>query len=195
MTDPWQEAERAKYERVWADRNRAYAKQADGDPVVDRAFEEMGCKKGESLIDWGCGCGRPAAKFQAKGLDVVGFDIAANCLDADVKIPFLQRCLWDLPEDGVSSDYAFSTDVLEHIPPEHLPKVLSNIHKRTRKAAFLQVCTRLDRYGPSMDPPMRLHLAVYPHETWAAMLYSYWRTGIEYPNIGKARSAFLCFKE
>lgn len=193
-SDPIQEQERIKYEKVWSD--RGYARQADGDPVVDLAFELMGCKRGQSLIDWGCGCGRPAAKFQAKGLDVVGFDIASNCLDADVKIPLLVRCLWDLPNDGVVADYAFSTDVLEHIPPDHLRTVMWNMRVRTYNAAFIQVCTVLDSSGPKMDPPEVLHLSVMSASQWYDKLSTVWGSVERLAGIGgKSRCAFLCRKE
>lgn len=187
-----QELEREKYESVWAD--RVYAKQADGSPVVDLAFNFMGCRRGETLIDWGCGCGRPAASFQEKGLSVVGLDIAKNCLDSDVRIAFLQRCLWDLPDDGMESDYAFSTDVLEHIPLDKLEIVIENIYDRTKKSAFIQVCTVLDTFGPSMNPPQRLHLSVLPEGAWMYKLRRSW-PAVELVYVGgKARRAFLCSK-
>lgn len=192
--DDLKESERRKYEKVWSD--RAYARQADGEPLVDLAFEIMGCKVGETLIDWGCGCGRPAAKFQAKGLTVVGFDIAKNSMDDNVRVPFLTRCLWDLPNDGVSSDYAFCTDVLEHIPPDHLREVMWNMRKRTRVAAFIQVCTVLDTSGPKMNPPEVLHLSVMSADAWKEKLKSIWDLVHHVPGVGgKARSVFLCIKK
>jgi len=190
MSDLIKETERTKYETVWAD--RGYAAQADGDPVVDLAFNIMGCVHGESLIDWGCGCGRPAAKFQRLGLSVVGFDIAYNCMDKDVGVPLLIRCLWDLPNDGVAADYAFCTDVLEHIPPEKLGLVIANMRARTHKAAFIQVCTVLDTSGPKMSPPQRLHLSVFPTSVWEQKLLAVWPAVKPVKAGGKVRSAFLC---
>lgn len=186
------EVERIKYEKVWSD--RAYAVRADGDPVVDLAFDLMGCKPGETLIDWGCGSGKPAAKFQAKGLSVLGFDIAHNCMDADVKVPLLVRCLWDLPDDNVTAQYAFSTDVLEHIPPSELGAVLYNISARTTKAAFIQVCLVLDISGPRMNPPERLHLSILTVDQWRDRLSSLWAKVEDVKIGGKARYAFVCYK-
>jgi hypothetical protein len=126
---------------------------------------------------------------------VTGIDIAHNCLDSDVKIPFLKRCLWDLPDDNMSSDYAFCTDVLEHIPFWRVDKVLENMWERTNKAAFMQICLVPDTSGPKMDPPERLHLCVQPAEFWKDKLLSYWKSVEQLEVGGKARKAFLCFKE
>lgn len=186
------ETEKRKYEKVWS--NRAYAKQADGEPVLEEAYKLLGCKPGESLIDWGCGCGRPAQKFQDKGLSVLGVDIAHNCMDEGITVPFLQRCLWDWPLDGISSDYAFCTDVLEHIPYEYLLKVIRNMFRRTHKAAFIQVCTAHDTYGRKMDPPEVLHLTVMPEKDWLDLLSAAWSRIYPVPNLGgKSRSCFVCY--
>ena len=186
------DSERLKYETVWGGYPE-YRTQADGDPVVDLAFKQLGCKPGESLIDWGCGKGTPAQRLQAKGLKVTGFDIARNCLDKDVKIPLIVGSMWDPPPWVQQADYAFCTDVLEHLPPDRLELALSQMCRLTRKAAFIQVCTVLDTSGPKMNPPMRLHLSVYPHEWWGEHLAAYW-TIEDSGKRGKARSWFVCRK-
>jgi hypothetical protein len=184
-------SERDKYQKVWT--YDFYRDQADGDPVVETAFKQMGCKPGESLIDWGCGKGTPARKFQQMGLQVTGFDIANNCLDPDVNIPLVVGCLWDLPK-GVKlvADYAFCTDVLEHLPEEHVEDALVNIYTHTVKAAFIQVCTAPDTSGRKMDPPMTLHLTVRSPSWWYDRLSKLWmiRT-VE--SRGKSRSYFVCW--
>lgn len=178
-------SERTKYETVWGE-YPAYRSQADGDPVVDLAFDELGCKPGESLIDWGCGKGTPAQKFQDKGLVVTGFDIAHNCLDPGITVPLVVGCLWEKP--NITSDYSFCTDVLEHIPPEHLDAAISVIYACTRKAAFIQVCVTHDTFGAKhMDPPQVLHLSVMSSEVWASKLVSAgWQIRLS-GNLGKSR--------
>jgi hypothetical protein len=158
--------ERIKYENVWGNYPK-YRVQADGDPVVDLAYTLMGCEAGESLIDWGCGRGTPAAKFQEKGLKVTGVDIAHNCLNEGVDIPLRVGCLWEPFDPPLEADYSFSTDVLEHIPKRHLVRSLKNIFFATRQAAFLQVCTQHDTFGRKhMDPPQVLHLSVMLPGRW-----------------------------
>ena len=185
-----QEEERLKYEKVWS--NRDYAVQADGEPLVDLAYDIMECKPGEMLTDWGCGCGRPAAKFRVKGLRVMGVDIAHNCLDENLIGAFKLHvgCLWNIMIP--KAHYAFCTDVLEHIPPTYVDDVLRNIRASTTKAAFIQVCVLPDIWGAKMDPPTVLHLTVQPGDWWEAQLHKHWKTVERIGVGGKARRAFLC---
>ena len=83
--------------------------------------------------------------------------------------------------------------MLEHIPPERLPAVLDTIASRTRKAAFIQVCTTHDTFGRKMDPPETLHLSVMPYVAWDTLLRARW------PKVsgslrGKSRAYFLCMR-
>lgn len=193
-TDSWLEDERKKYEAVWG--YEFYRKQADGDPVVNLAFVHMGCKRGESLIDWGCGRGTPAQAFQRLGLDVRGFDIAHNCLSPGVNIPLAIGCLWESADTASMGqvDYSFCTDVLEHLPPTKLADALDNIAAATRKAAFIQVCTAADTSGKKMNPPMKLHLSVMPDANWEALLKMRWGWVGKIEIGGKQRVAFICKK-
>lgn len=186
--------ESEKYVQAW--NWPKYREKTDGGPLVDHAFAVMGCQPGESLIDWGCGTGRPAAAFARRGLVVHGVDIAPNCLDEDV-LPQLQSftvaTMWDpLLPAWLESDYAFCTDVLEHIPPEKLDACLLTIRSRTHKAAVIQVFTELDRSGPKMSPPQRLHLSVQSAEAWHQQLEGYW-SRVHQQLAKGARAAFLCW--
>lgn len=187
MTDHL-ESERAKYRRVWE--WNPYRKQADGEPVVDTAFKLMGCQPGESLIDWGCGTGIPAQMFAKKGLTVTGFDIAPNCLNEGIDIPLVVGCLWE-PPFGLYADYGFCTDVLEHLPEEHVQTALGEIKARSVKAAFIQVDTVLDTSGPKMNPPQRLHLTVQPMSWWKWNLERHWNSVQEMPGT-YSRWSFFC---
>lgn len=171
MTDTLHEAEAEKYQRVWTGDD--YRAQADGDAVLNLAWYGLRMEPGESLIDWGCGSGRPAAEFARRGMDVTGFDIAQNCLDQGVTIPLVVGTLWNPPE-WLSADYGFCTDVLEHIPMEHVRTCLAIIAARCSKGAFLQVDTALDTSGPKMHPPTRLHLTVWSRECWEGVIREYW---------------------
>lgn len=189
--DPIQDDERKKYEAVWT--YEFYREQADGEPWVDHAFEKMGCKPGETLIDWGCGKGTPAQLFKEKGLDVTGLDIAHNCLDEGVDIKLVTGCLWSPPSELAPSDYAFCTDVLEHLPPNKVDLALQHICERTRKAAFIQVCIAPDTAGRKMDPPMKLHLSVFPPHVWTDKLKQLWR-GVRMSQGRKSRVFYVCTK-
>ena len=184
----FRDSERVKYERVWDDSR--YRTQTDGLPAVFRAFRGMGCKPGETLIDWGCGTGRAAKLFADKGLQVTCFDIAANAMDSSIELPFVQGCLWE-PPDGLEADYGFCADVLEHIPPDYIEASLSTIYWRSKIAAFIQVDTVRDISGALMEPPEVLHLCVRKKKWWQDQLEAFWSEVI--PSQGAfTRWQFLC---
>lgn len=151
--------EREKYEKVWT--FPKYRDWSPGESLVCDAVMSLNMKPGESVIDYGCGTGRALKLFQEMDIKVTGIDHAANCLETDV--PFIQSCLWDLPD--IESDYAFCTDVMEHIPEEKVSDVLNGIKERCR-AAYFQICLTKDGFGPLIlgEP---LHLTVQPVEWWA----------------------------
>lgn len=180
-------AETAKYRKAWSyDR---YRKVAPGEALVGAAATIMGCRAGETLIDWGCGTGRAAAAFQALGMKVTGFDIADNCLDSAVDVPLVVGCLWD-PPPGLSALYGYCTDVLEHIPPKQVGPVLDGIAERTRKAAFFQVATFHDGFGKVLGEP--LHLTVRPADWWLGRLEKRWRVVTR--SGDDKRPQFVCWR-
>lgn len=163
------ERERQKYERMWD--VKAYRNYAPGEALAQQAFTEMAMRKGDKLIDFGCGTGRPATQFQLLGVAVTGIDHVNNCLDADVNINFLRCCLWDLPPD-LLADYGYCTDVMEHIPPEKVDAVLSEIKRVVRNRVFFQIATFPDGMGKRIGET--LHLSVHGPEWWKAKLSEHW---------------------
>lgn len=163
------ERERDKYERMW--RVDAYRHHAPGEELAHRAFFALGAKVGDSLIDFGCGTGRPAAQLKRLGLSVTAIDHAKNSLDPGIDVAFMQQCLWALPSD-LSADYGYCTDVMEHIPPEKVSAVLSEIRRVVRKRVFFQIATFPDGMGRKIGET--LHLSVHPPEWWRAKLSEHW---------------------
>lgn len=92
-----------------------------------------------------------------KGFLVTAVDIAANA-NLEFSGPFVEACLWSLPEIG-PFDYGTCCDVLEHIPPEQVPAVLESIARVTGKAVFFQIARFWDADG--------LHLCLESPEWWA----------------------------
>lgn len=161
------EKERRKYEKIWnLPRYRDYS---PGEELVDIAIESLGMEPG-TLIDFGCGTGRAAKKFEDKGYSVIGVDLAQNCLDQDIAIPFYTACLWDLP--AMWSDYGFCTDVMEHIPEEKVLSVFSAIRLRTEKGCFFQIHTAQDGFGAQIGEI--LHLTVKNGEWWKDQAELFW---------------------
>ena len=163
--------EQNKYERMWD--IPAYRRYAPGQSIAAMAFRELEMRPGDTLADFGCGTGRPAAAMQQMGAVVVGIDHAVNCLDPDVNINFLKCNLWDLPPD-LKADYGYCTDVMEHIPTEKVDDVLAGIRRVVRNRTFFQIATFVDGMGKHIGET--LHLTVQPPEWWRDTLRSHWQS-------------------
>jgi SAM-dependent methyltransferase len=170
------ERERRKYEQVWKhDDYRIYSPglhDAEKVPLI-ATLRERGVK---TILDAGCGTGKLMHKLMTEHGDefaVHGFDISANCLDSafdDVKDEILTvGCLWDPHDFDREYDAILCTDVLEHIPTEHVPAVLRNFRRCSRKLCYLAIALFPDGFGPKLvgEP---LHLTVQPVEWWLAEL-------------------------
>lgn len=154
-------AEREKYLAVW--QRPEYRKVSPGMLECDRALAVCEMKSGQSLIDFGAGPCRAALWFQERGIDVLAIDFAPNARETDV--PFIEACLWDLPDDLPKADFGFCTDVMEHIPAEKIDAVLANIASLTKRAAYFRIATRPDKMGPKLlNQP--LHMTVQGGDWW-----------------------------
>jgi 2-polyprenyl-3-methyl-5-hydroxy-6-metoxy-1,4-benzoquinol methylase len=154
--------ERAKYQKIWG--FDQYRKTSPGERYVNEAIKKLGIKRYEKLIDYGCGTGRAAMKFLEKGVFVTGVDIADNCTDPESnRFQFINECIWDMP-DNIKSDWAFCTDVLEHIPPERVRDTLDSIISRTQKGGFFSISHEPDSMGQLIDD--QLHMTIRPAQWW-----------------------------
>ena len=122
----------------------------------------------DTVIDFGCGTGRAAKKFEEQDFPVVGVDFVRAALETE--IAFVEACLWDMP--SFKADWGFCTDVMEHIPPEKVPDVLEQIHARTKKGCFFQIALTKDSFGDRIGE--RLHLTVQSLDWWTDELSKHW---------------------
>ena len=152
------EQEAKKYSGIWAE--PWYRNVSPGLNVAPAALAACGMVAGETLTDYGCGTGRAAKFFKDKGMWVCGVDICPEALEENLYL-FIHGCLWDLPPEVPITDWAFSADVLEHIPTRYLGSVVDSILAHTNKGGFIQVA-----HTPHQD----LHLSVFPHEWWVVFL-------------------------
>lgn len=152
-------SEATKYRATWADPQ--YRVVSPGARHLAFALDWMQPDPYSSFTDWGCGTGRVASELYSRDFDVRLVDIAANAYEGE--LPFVEACLWSLPEDLGPTDYGFCADVMEHIPPERVDDVLSGIAHRTRKACFFQIALFHDHHFTGNGP---LHLSVFPPEWW-----------------------------
>ena len=155
--------ERTKYEQMW--QIDSYRRNAPGEKLVGDAVSKLGIKTGDTVIDFGCGTGRAAAKFQALGMKISAVDIAANCLDSGIELPLAVQTLWE--PCPFAAKYGFCTDTMEHIPPERVDEVLANI-KICVSACYFQIATRPDSMGKLIEDT--LHLTVNDADWWLRKL-------------------------
>jgi hypothetical protein len=168
-----QPTEQAKYEKAWE--HDDYRKVAPGEQVVFLFRDLVKPKKGETLIDFGCGTGRAGHSLAAVcKLDVTLMDFAGNCLDAEVRealdefpdrLRFVKHDLTQPTE--LRAKYGFCTDVMEHLPTEQVDAVLDNIMAAVDGCFFQISCTE-DHFGKVIGHP--LHLTVENHDWWKERL-------------------------
>ena len=170
------DAERRKYEHIWT--HDAYRTFSPGLQNVDKValIDELRRRDCRTVLDAGCGTGKLMQRLMteyAREFDVHGFDISANCLDPffdEIKDDVLTvGCLWNSDDLSGEYDAVLCTDVLEHVPTEHVPAVLENLRRCTKKFAYIAVALFPDGFGPKLigEP---LHLTVQPPNWWFAKL-------------------------
>ncbi|MDE2102756.1 MAG: DUF115 domain-containing protein [Patescibacteria group bacterium] len=161
--------EQQKYELMWKHEN--YRAVAPGESVSVRFLDVAKPKYGTEIIDFGAGTGRGALMLALLGgLKVRMLDFASNCLDDEVRqslttqahaLSFEQHDLTQ-PITG-AAPLGYCTDVMEHIPPEDVDKVLKNILQAAQHV-FFQISTVDDVCGAAIGHP--LHLSVHDYTWW-----------------------------
>lgn len=168
--------ERDKYQHMW--RVDDYRVMSPG--ALQAAHFDLPAllrrREARTVLDAGCGSGKTSIHLMENGggaYQVFGFDIADNCLDPyfrDFKQDYLTvGCLWRREDFRDVYDAVVCTDVLEHIPTDHVPDVLANLRAVCRKTAFFGIALFEDWFGPAeLGEP--LHLTVQSPDWWLARL-------------------------
>ena len=169
------EIERTKYHRMWTEVPR-YRSHSPGEVLTSHFVRHAtGLIQGDSIIDLGCGPGRASALLSEGGFNVTQLDITEASLDPAVRqknIPFVEACLWELPEDLPVFDWLYCCDVLEHIPTDKVDAVLDGMAAITGKGAFLQIALFAEVFGRYIAAT--LHLTVKPAGWWQEKILQRW---------------------
>ena len=133
MLDELALIEQDKYRRMWAVQD--YHNYSPGLVAAPAAAMFFNPQPGETIRDYGCGEPKAVDWFRRKGFACEGVDIYPARDD------IREVTLWAMPEDLPATDYAFSCDVMEHLPTDKVVDAIKQLCARTRKAAYIQVYT------------------------------------------------------
>jgi hypothetical protein len=158
--------EAEKYRRMWE--YEAYRVTSPGETCVETFLEQAQPPKGSSITDFGTGSGKAAVKLKNAGLVVTTTDFADNCRDVEaIHMLFHLHDLCDpIPW---KTQYGYCCDVMEHIRPEYVEKVITNI-MNAAPITFFQICHQPDAMGVLIEQP--LHLTVKPYSWWKDLFES-----------------------
>ena len=153
--------EQAKYELMWT--QPQYREVAPGEQCA-KTFVDI-CRPQGRIIDFGCGTGRGGLKIkELTDCEVVLVDFVENSRDpAAMDLPFVKFDLTSETRHPPFGDYAYCTDVLEHIPPDSVDYVIRNV-MLSCPIAFFQISLVDDVCGALIGQP--LHLSVHPFQWW-----------------------------
>ena len=185
-----------KYSRAWKD--RSYEEQSfyyrGGENKIKQIISELNMKKGDHIIDWGCGAGLTAKVFADEGLFVHGIDLIPDALNDKLELQtrfyFSQECLWDLSDKVKESDWLVCNYTLEHLPEKKLHAVLYQMHKKTKKGGFFTISLIEDEWGPAKIN-QGLHLTVRAPRWWYDQLDRYWNVTYETSFTNDSMIAFV----
>jgi hypothetical protein len=185
--------EQTKYEEMW--KHPEYRQVAPGESIASVFLEQARPKQGAEVIDFGTGTGRGALVLAAiGGLKVRMLDFAENCLDDDVRqiVAAQPHAMCFAKQDLThpipwSAEYGFCTDVMEHIPPEQVDAVLTNVLKASQHV-FFQISCVDDVCGALIGQP--LHLSVHDYSWWLKKLRDDFNCTISYSKDGGSYCLF-----
>jgi 2-polyprenyl-3-methyl-5-hydroxy-6-metoxy-1,4-benzoquinol methylase/tetratricopeptide (TPR) repeat protein len=157
-------AYQVQYDDYWKSTDRIGQSSGDMDRIGEQIV--MTCGIGRTL-DVGSGEGLLVASLLRRGVDAHGVDVSevvtARC---NRRMPDHFTCgsVLELPFEDASFHTVVSTDCMEHLAPEDVPKALKEIHRVASRFVFLRLATTLDRDS-------HWHLTVEGRAWWEAKCF------------------------
>lgn len=111
--------------------------------------EAIGPWSGRVVLDLGCGKGRFAHRLREQGALVVGLDVAFGMLDAGEGPARVQGSALSLPFRDAAFDVVLAVEMVQHLPPRGLDRVLDEIGRVLRPEGTVAV---IDRNLGALDP-------------------------------------------
>ena len=118
--------------------------------------------KPQSILELGCSRGYNLKRFQDAGIPVGGLEISKHCqltrVIENITEWDLCKTPWEIPDKYF--DFCFSVAVLEHIPEEYLPKIISEINRVSTRGLH-----GVD-FGANDDGFDKTHCTLHPQSWW-----------------------------
>jgi SAM-dependent methyltransferase len=116
----------------------------------------------DSILDFGCGCGRVVRHWARFDIDVAGSDLSGAAIDwCREHLPFARfetnGLSPPLAFGNESFDLAYALSVLTHLPEAIQHEWMDELHRVVRRDGFLLLTTHGERYLERLDPAEREH--------------------------------------
>ncbi len=136
---------RSKYDNYWISPDRIGSESLNLSELASKIAIVSGVGK---MLDIGCGEGKLVGELLELGADAHGVDVSGIVISrCNQRYPsrFTQGSVLDLPYENESFPTVISTDCLEHLAPQDVPKALSDIYRVAGHYVFLRIATTHDR--------------------------------------------------
>jgi SAM-dependent methyltransferase/tetratricopeptide (TPR) repeat protein len=155
---------RAQYDDYWSRSDRIGETSGELDRVADHVV--MCCGLGK-ILDIGSGEGFLVAALLRRGADAYGVDVSERVIarsNERISDRFTCGSVLALPYADATFDTIVSTDCMEHLAPEDVPKALAEIHRVAVRQVYLRIATTRDR-------DEHWHLTVEGRAWWEARCF------------------------
>lgn len=113
-------------------------------PVAEYMMREYDLKKGDKILDIGCGKGFQLKELQnlIPGIEVFGLDISQYAIDnahPDIKDNIKLGCASELPYDDNEFDYVFSLNTLHNLKIDKLFAAINEVNRVSKNNKYICV--------------------------------------------------------